>query len=189
MLVARYGAYARPAIDTYSTKDEEVQASVFRYVLESYLSDRFVKGLDARLQLYKCLVEALRIGDGNVFRYVAKSIEVITKAHNYGWAYPDAVMLLAEYYPKLQKKNTALWAAWGEDMIPTATKILAKHGSLSSVRHLRRIAEALGIDLDSGRPGRPAKKKALPIKTLPKKALPKTTLPKKAPPKKATRAK
>jgi hypothetical protein len=185
MLVARYGVYARPAIDSYSTKDDEVQASVFRYVLESYLSDRFIKGIDDKLQLYKCLTEALRIGDGNIFRYVAKSIEVITKAHKYGWAYPAAVMLLAEYYPKLEEKNKALWEGWGEDMIPTATEILTKHGSKSSVRHLQRIAEGIGIDF-RGELGRPAIKKALPAKALPAKAIPAKAIPAKATPTKAT---
>lgn len=171
MLVAKYGEWARPLIDDDCSKDIEMRNTVFRYVYDVYAAKRSGKGVSNTLQLYQCLVEALRIGDSKVFKYVVMSIDKIIEQPKYGWKYPQAVMLLAEYYPRLLKKNRNLWEAWGEDMIPPAAEILARHRSKSSVRQLHRLAKVLGIELKVERaPGRPAKKKALPEKTLPKKA-------------------
>lgn len=170
MLVAKYGKIARPATNAESTEEDELRASVFGYVLESYSTDDNFKGLhekdeeitykgtDEKLELYQCLEGALKIGSGNVFRYVADAVDQITKVHTYGWVYPDAVMLLAEYYPKPLKTKPNLWESWGEDMIPTTSEIIAEHGSKTvDMGKLRILAKALGIDLNGGKQGRPPK--------------------------------
>jgi hypothetical protein len=213
MLVAKYGPYAIPVVPkckdgSESEQDEKLRVSVFGYVLEFYLSDQSIKGIDYKLHLYQCLVDALRIGNGDVFKHVAKSIEVIAHAHTYGWYRPDAVRLLAEYYPRHLKVHPSIWEAWGEDMAPTAREVITKYEiKHNDTTQIRRLAAALGIRLRAPKNGRPSKgeairkrvilkldiqkalgkelpKQTLPTNALPKKALPKKALPKKALPKK-----
>jgi|GEM_PF-5823073 len=154
MLVAKYGTYYLPSYDAEGTHD--MRTTVFRYVLETFQKHPS-KLLDDKLELYKCLENALLNGDGMVFRFVAESVDVITKAHRYGWAYPDAVMLLSEYYPEELSTNRQLWEVWGWDMVPPPDKILAKYGRRSDIRHIRRLAAILGLQLNTKRPGRPLK--------------------------------
>lgn len=159
MLVAKYGEIARPATDFKCTEEDELRASVFQYVLQTYAPGRLVKGVDVKLELYQCLVAALQKGDGKVFRYVADAVDAITKAHQYGWAYPNAVMLLSEYFPRPLKTKPNLWDAWGEDMVPTSKELLAQYGNHNTdTSNLRKLATALGIDLNGGPQGRPPKK-------------------------------
>ena len=159
MLVAKYGKIARPATDAKCTEEDELRASVFQYVLQTYAPGRLVKGIDAKLELYQCLIAALQKGDGNVFRYVADSVDAITHAHDYGWAYPHAVMLLSEYFPRPLKTKANLWDGWGEDMVRTPKELFAETGNTTTdTGNLRKLAVALGIDLNGGTPGRPSKK-------------------------------
>lgn len=156
MLVAKYGKIARPATDAKCTEDDEMRASVFQYVLQTYAPERLIRDLDSKLELYQCLHAALKIGDGSVFRHVADAVDEITRAHKYGWAYPDAVMLLSEYFPKPLKAKPNLWDAWGEDMIPAAKEMLETYGSkTTNYGKLHLLAEALGIDFNGGNRGRP----------------------------------
>ena len=158
MLVAMYGDIARPATDADSTEDDEIRANVFRYVLETYSPDGSYKGINEKLELYDCLEEALRTGNSRVFYHVAKSIDAIHKVRESGWAFPDAVMLLSEYFPKPLKTKPNLWDAWGEDMIPPIKEMLSKRGKNVSEMDMapyRRLAKALGIDLNGGKRGRP----------------------------------
>lgn len=173
MLVAKYGKLARPATDVDSTEEDELRASVFGYVLESYSTDEkfdglhekckgihdTFKGIDEKLELYQCLEGALKIGSGKVFRDVADSVDAITHAHKNGWYCPEAVMLLSEYFPKPLGTKPNLWDAWGGDMVLTSKELLAQYGNHNTdTSNLRKLAVALGIDLNGGPQGRPPKK-------------------------------